>query len=603
MSPQDTPLALVVDDEEVRARHRDGHDVWSGYAAEVLDHLRLPSTVLAPADVPQRLDGIGVLVFPAAPSLPGDVADRVAAWIEGGGVALICGGAGSLGPALGLRDGEARAEGHVHVEPVAALPSAPDVDLHGFGGVAVTAPDSAEVWARWSGDGAPAAVSVRSGQGLAVVFGVDPWQSIVRIQQGWPVHTDGVPPADGSAPVDEGILKTDDGLALSYDRDRALPPGQSPQDAYSPGRPALVAAPIFHRPHADLWRWLVLHGLLAAADHRGVVLAWLHYWPAGVPALGHLSHDSDQNKDVDAKTAIDAFGAAGAPATWCHCFPGGYSPEWVEAIAAAGHEQALHYNALGDVERARWGREYLAEQHAWASEMVGRHIVSNKNHYLRWEGWTEFYAWCEELGIELDESYGPSKPGNIGFPFGSSHVSFPLGPASEGNRRYDVLSLPLHTQDLYVFGHESVRDVIVEQALEHHGVAHFLFHGANLTPNPEAVDACVAVVRAGRDRGMDWWTGERINAWERARRSVSVSAEPSGNGWRVSVTSGARVDGAGIVLPLPGVDEAGSYDVKVESAPGGGAGSASAPVVRRHGRSVVEIAVDLAEGETVLSVS
>lgn len=583
-------LAVVLPDA-ARA-HAAGQDAWWLYATEVLDHWGMPYAAVTPERLPERIAEFGVVLF-TVPHGQDDVAKAVADWVEAGGQAVVCAGAGAIGAPFGVRDAGDRAEAHLHVD-------AGTVPLHGFGGIALTAPADADVRAQWS-DGLAGAgvVAVRHGRGRVVFIGADPWESIVRIQQGWPVYADGEPPADGSAPVDDGILKVDDGIALSYDLDRELPPGQEPSpDGYVATRPARRAAPIFAQPHADLWRELILHTLLDAAEERGVVLPWLHYWPAGLTAIAHLSHDSDQNKDDHAKTALDGFAEAEVAVTWCHCYPGGYSADTVAAIAAAGHEQALHYNALDEVDHARWGREHLIAQDAWGRELVGRSFVSNKNHYLRWEAWTEFYGWCEERGIEIDQSRGPSKPGNIGFPFGSCHLSYPIADRHEANRRYDVLNFPLHTQDLFVFGHESVRDVIVDRAIEQHGIAHFLFHGTNMTAFREVVDACVDLARSVRARGLPWWTSEQINRWERDRRRVRVSTDRVDNGWRVTVRADAALAGAGILLPGSPVGSA--YGVEVLSAPT--ATTASAATVHRHGRAMVEVAVDLAVGETSLLV-
>lgn len=113
------------------------------------------------------------------------------------------------------------------------------------------------------------------------------------------------------------------------------------------------------------------------------------------------------------------------------------------AITLAGHEDALHYNAMGDADIATWGWPQMRAQYAWAQAVTGvEGIVSNKNHYTRWEGWTEFYTWCEKLGIEIDQSRGPSKQGTVGFPFGTAHVTFPMGDVDVANRRMDVLNLP-----------------------------------------------------------------------------------------------------------------------------------------------------------------
>ncbi|HLT60771.1 MAG TPA: hypothetical protein VK020_06230, partial [Microlunatus sp.] len=321
-------------------------------------------------------------------------------------------------------------------------------------------------------------------------------------------------------------------------------------------------------------------------ERRGDASVWLHYWPAGVPAMAHMSHDADGNVEEDGRAALDAFAEADVKVTWTQVFPGGYSPDLYAAITAAGHEHALHYNAMGDADLASWGWPQFRAQYAWAQAVAGTDdIVSNKNHYTRWEGWTEFYDWCERVGIKIDESRGPSKQGTVGFPFGTAHLSFPIGDVTVHNRRMDVLNLPLHTQDLAWAGHISCRDVILDGAEAVHGVAHFLFHGPHLRGKPPTRAACPEVARLARERGMEWWTARQLNDWERARRGVQLSITADDEGWLVRVHAEQPVRRAGVLLQLPGLD----------GDPGVPEGTSVARVTR-HGRTFHELTVDLPAG-------
>ncbi|HEY6738347.1 MAG TPA: hypothetical protein VI076_05810, partial [Actinopolymorphaceae bacterium] len=179
----------------------------------------------------------------------------------------------------------------------------------------------------------------------------------------------------------------------------------------------------------------------------------------------------------------------------------------------------------------------------------------------------------------------PSKQGSVGFPFGTAHVSFPVADAGEQNRYYDVLNLPLHTQDLAWAGHESIRDVILDAAIEQHGVAHFLFHGPHLHLRPPTRKACLALAEEARRRGLPCWTSARINAWERLRRRVDLSVTAAADGWTVTSTSEHPVENAAILLLLPTGGE-----------PSLRSGAGSVATVRRHGREFVELTVDIPAG-------
>jgi hypothetical protein len=287
------------------------------------------------------------------------------------------------------------------------------------------------------------------------------------------------------------------------------------------------------------------------AGPAGVVLPWLFYWPAGVEAVAHMSHDSDGNTDAMAHAALDAFAAADVRVTWCVLHPGGYGPDTYRAIANVGHETAFHYNAMGDTELDVWGEQQFKEQLNWLKATTGVDtVVTNKNHYTRWEGFADFYGWCERSGIRIDQSRGPSKQGVIGFPFGTCHLGFPMAGPDERGRLFDVLMLPLHAQDLWWTGVVENREVILGGAIEHHGVAHFLFHGRNILRHPEIADVVRSTAELARARGVPWWTSAQLDAWERARRTVAISA-----GWldkdvlRLDATAGEPIDAAAIVLP------------------------------------------------------
>ncbi|NED95005.1 hypothetical protein G1H11_06730 [Phytoactinopolyspora alkaliphila] len=600
---QSAPIMVVPGDDAPGHTESADRQPWWLYCTEVLGHLRLPYETVTPADVAAR-EHARIAVFPAAARLDENEASAVRRWVADGGVA-VCVGAGPLTAAFGVSATGEVSDGHVSVTGGNGWVDPPDVPLRVLGGVRldVPAPDEAAsdgtaVLARWSDDGTTAMLARRHGAGFAVVSGVDLWQTIVRIQQGDPVREDGVPAADGSAAVDDGVLKCDDGIVLSYETDRALPP-----DGWVPrpdGRAGLEPVPVFHRPHADLWRQAFVQVLFEAAARTGVVLPWLYYWPSGVPAVAHLSVDSDRNVSEEAETTLRLFDEAGVRTTWCHVYPGGYEPEVVRAIAERGHEHALHYNAVGDADIATWGWPQMRAQHAWAQAMTGHEeIVSNKNHYTRWEGWDEFYLWCQALGVQIDESRGPSKQGNVGFPFGTAHLSFPMAGVEDNGSRLDVLVLPLHVQDLAWAAHESVRDVILEQALAHHGVAHFLFHPVHVYRRTYVQDACRDVVALARDHGMPWWTAAQLNAWERLRREVSLSVRAAAAGaLDVVVNTPRPVQDAAILLALPD-DWAGS--------PGSARTDAGVEVghavVDRHGRRMVELTTDLPAGETLITLT
>ena len=522
------------------------------YLNEILDHAGMPYRPVAPERLPEELERLAVLVLPTHLALTEEEAAAVDRFVREGNVLVGFGGTSGLSAVFGCRQGAAVAEAWVHFDaahPVAGGTTGP---LHAFGGFVLepAAGDvrvlaewkPAEAWsaaAGWSGAGLGAAAALRRhGRGWALVIGADAAYSVLRIQQGYPVHADAVGPADGTATVDEGILKTDDGIALDYERDRRV----------------LGGVPVFDRPIGDEWREVVVRSLLWAAGVRGITLPLLGYWPSGLPAVGQISHDTDGNVPRLGTALFEQLQRLGVPTTWCVQYPGGYAPEFYRALVRAGSEIALHYDAHSNRVRSFWGEAHFNAQLDWLREIAGVPILSNKNHYLRWEGLTEFFVWLERAGVPSDQTKGGTKTGNRGFTFGGTHPWFPVD--EQTRRTIDVLEVNLHTWELVNRDPLELGEVVVDQAIARGGVAHFLYHPA-LIHRPEVVESLDHIVRYGNARGIPWWTNARIQAWERARRTVTFELDV-GDGkpaWRVRAGEPLREATLYLVDPRrPGTD-------------------------------------------------
>lgn len=519
------------------------------YIEEILDHAGI---AWQQGLQPER--GQSITIVHAGESLDAEQRDRLSHAVEEGGALIVIGGNAGLESLSGTVESVPIREGYI-VAPDASHPitAAAHQPLHVFGGHILKVSD-ADRLAELEGGGVAIAAR-RVGPGAVVVFGPDIVWSVAHIQTGTPVTKDGAPAPDGSAPLDDDILKAEDGLVLDWKKDR--------QQTLQPGDVAMVVpgldehypagnTPWFSVPIADELRDLLLRAIAWAAAEVSAPLVAIDAWPEGVSAVGTISHDSDFNVDEHAHTTLRLLKQADITSTWCHIYGPNYEeqyrPDTFAQIIAAGHEMALHYNALPR-DGGAWGQQHFRQQAQFVANEAGvEGFTTNKNHYTRWEGQTEFYSWMLDEGIQVDQSRGPSKKGTVGYPFGSSLPARPINP--DTGEIYDLFVIPMQFQDLWLTAPPyQARDTII-QARRHRGVAHFLFHQIHVHTKPDVAQAFLSVINRGRDAGLEWWRSDEINAWERDRRRIHIT--PDGDWLAIS---GAPRHRTAVALVLATADE------------------------------------------------
>lgn len=508
---------------------------WSRYgcyAEELLGHAGMPFEAIRADELAARIDGLSLLLIPSDAALSESLKEALEAYVTRGGALIALGGPSGLQTLFGCTTSGRVEEAWVlpAASPHGASPhpitAGISKHLHAFGGSRIAVSDpKAQVLAYWV-DGSewsdhdrdwvpatrqPALLACRRGRGVAVLIAADLVHSVLRIQQGIAVHVDGRPAPDGSAPVDDGILKVDDGIVLDYSRDRIEVGGEL----------------VFGLPIADEWRELLVRTVLWSAGQVGAVVPMLWYWPNALRAVAQISHDTDGNVPEYGRVLFDAMQRSGIPSTWCTQYPGGYSTAFYKELTEAGHEIALHYDAHSGTRRTGWGEGDFQVQHDWLSDIAQVQLVSNKNHYLRWEGLVDFFLWMERKGLKSDQTKGPTKRGNNGFPFGGTHVWFPM--EEHRLRPIDVLEVNHQTWELGMRCSYDLGPWVIDQAKRQGGVAHFLYH-PGLVIRPQVAETLHRVVAYGKEQALAWWTNARIQSWERQRRNVRFTREKGADG-------------------------------------------------------------------------
>lgn len=504
----------IVNERSVRKRRwKYGINSFEGYLEEVLQRFRIPfrsydTLMEALSSEPDIL--IAALCEESAES-----AQSLLAYAETGGTVVSYAGIGCLAEKLGYEETRLIGSGYALLEeferPLRYLAARPWCIKR------EQTPRNRDRQAGTLAEGSPsgrkcgsALLSIPVGNGSVERWSVDITASIVAMQQGLgPVIDDGMAVPDGTIPVRDDILKADDRCAMDWEYDR---------------RTTETGMHYFPFPYADWWCEAIARHLIAIGLGKSKTLPFAAFWPSGIPSVVAISHDSDINNDEHAHSALALLRETGIRSTWCMLEPG-YSSSVYDEAKADGHEIALHYNAL-HLEGGVWSEETFRDQAVWLKRtaQVDR-IASNKNHYTRFEGWSDLYRWCERYGIEADQTRGPSKMGNIGLLFGTCHPYCPIGDFIDENRLYDVLEIGFLSQDLNhpALYDASVIDPFMDSVQQVGGVAHFLFHQAHLHRYEEVRQALRDVILKARQRGLAIWTIEEINNWERTRRNLWIA--------------------------------------------------------------------------------
>jgi hypothetical protein len=504
---------------------------YQGYVHEILQHAGLGYSRFPLDKLQESLPSLRILVTTGNAALSAEASAALDAWVTQGGVLIgvggVCGVPDWFGvtldhPANIMWHGDTPCtlgEGYMAPMPDSgALAPAAPFPLHFFNGIAVR-PTVCRVLAmaldaHQRPTPHPAMTENPHGKGRCILIAPDITGSVVRIQQGTAITRDHVPAPDGSAPITDGVLITEDGMALDWIFDRHPVPGAGELQSFT-------------EPIADIWREVLLRTVFQVAQEGRVAVPILWMYPRNLPAIGHLSHDSDGNDPIGAQKMLEHLEQAQVHSTWCILLPG-YPKELIQKIHDAGHELATHYDAFSKF--TDWRQERFNEQVDTLTALFGEAPVTNKNHVLRWEGDTEFYGWCQAKGIQVDQSKGDCQTGEAGFLFGTCHPYFPVAP---DGKPYDVFELCTLTQDIIMTVPVPFVDMIMDTAIRHHGVAHFLFHPAHQVL-PTVTDAMLNVLARGKACGLEWWMARDISTWERARRtavwSTYATEEKDGHG-------------------------------------------------------------------------
>lgn len=406
-------------------------------------------------------------------------------------------------------------------------------NIHFFGGTPHVTKDATSLAFAYDGHNQATernAISERIvGEGTAILFGFDLLGSVVYIQQGIAVDQDGIPAPDGSAPVNDEMLRCEDGMVLDWKFDRA--PLYKDQ------------TPLFHQPIADMLRELIIRAILYSAQRMKKVLPILWYYPRNLTALGHISCDSD-GSDAEATLAmINTMRLVGVRATWC-ITPPGYTLDVYRNLRHLEHDIGLLYNA---VEAGTWHEDRYKIQLTHITRASGGSMAASRTLDTRWERRNQLFQWCDLNDVRVEESKGPNHPGNAGFLFGTCHPFRPFG--SQGTF-FKCFELPFLSREPDGFLPSQSCQGLIERTARHYGVAHFVIR-PGLTQNGLTQETFRKLVVVGRSLGMEWWKSSEIWQWEASRRKVKYTLRDGNEGPTLTAYAEEDMDEATLLFLAP----------------------------------------------------
>ena len=592
-------IGVILNPEQPRKGTGELPPYAAAYISEILRHAGIPFSLLPQEALAGSSPLPRLLVLAQDLDLNSDQKTGLADFVHAGGLLIGNAGASGMDELFGVQTIRLLEEGYLQ-PPAAAHPVTGGLnrETHVFGGALVKAVagtalaqiEPIQPPPQAGGPAADAVITHASGRGRTLLFAPDLITSVLHIHQGKPVVP--IPPRESSGTLAGSILDPDrDGDIIDIDDIDDL--------YYSSSIPLQDGRTYYHQriiltPMADVLRELLLRAIFHLLSSAGESLPLLWYWPRGQTSMAHMSHDTDGNRPLLGWSLFDLLQELNVPSTWCTMPVAGYDRSFYQALIESTSEIALHY-ASGNApvrEAPRWSQMDFDWQYDTLSYETGlSNIVSNKNHGIAWQGRLEFYYWCQNKGIQLEHSRG-----DRGFTFGTCHPWFPMEDDRPHGDFLDVITLPFLIQDFTVVCPHGFMRPLVDQCHAAYGCAHVLYHPSHVE-DPECERSIRETVAYARSLGMEWWTSEEINNWERSRRRVTISSAGNGasepeSAYRIQSPDSLSEATLLYLLPASGT-AASSFTLDGQAA--------NAPTVERYGHRFAQITADL-NGEHELKI-
>jgi len=323
-------VVVLLDSATRKKRNRYGLNVFELYIEEILLHAGVPFKIIT--EISALETAHADVLIASVVSEDEKTTELLWKYAESGGVLISYGGLAPLAERLGVSRRSQAETGYALLPEYEFIPvplrylraevwSAEGELCTDIGSLHASSPNGEAVGSllhQWE-----------VGSGFVHRWAVDIPTTVAQLQQGTkPVLVDGIPSPDGTAGINEGILKADDGIELDWHLDR---------------RHTATKIPYFAYPYADYWRQMLLSHLIQCTQAQGLTLPFLDNWPEGTQRVALISFDSDFNRDETAVTTLDVLKKLDVASTWCMIEPG-YSPDVYDRVLGEG--MSWHYTIM-----------------------------------------------------------------------------------------------------------------------------------------------------------------------------------------------------------------------------------------------------------------
>jgi hypothetical protein len=370
----------------------------------------------------------------------------------------------------------------------------------------------------------------RDGKCSAIYLAPHVGETLILMQYGRSVECDAIGPSDGSAVLDNGTLRAEDGVALDFDKDRRKTPG--------------CETPFFAYPHSDAVKEMLIRAIVHSVEGLGLSTPILWHWPGGAKCAAMLSIDCQEFEREHVDTFHRTLAMFGTPAAWMVALPG-YAVDTYRAMKAWDHEVGLLY--LTD-DQAGWNEEKFKMQWTALSRLSSQaNLNSSRAVDGKWKGWKTFYDMCEVGGARISLSKGGRQAGTSGFLFGTSH---PFIPFRRDGTPSLVTEIPYAVYSPGVVTPDAVCEELAAQADMRYGCLHSTCP-SNAIANPEAAASLRRLLAICKQHKMEFVLPEEIHRFERGRRQLRIAQKLLDSEGTLVVSSDTEMPGMTVLINGP----------------------------------------------------